>query len=117
VHPTYRHLEDRIRLGGLTLGQWSQLVVCGLAAYALSMLLPLPGSWSVSVAVTVCGLPAACAVAFMSADFDVLALVRSAARWRRSPKRYAGTQDPRDDAAQVRAGAPAIGFDAESLWD
>ena len=120
MHPTYRHLEDRIRLGGLTLGQWSQLVVCGLTAYALSTLLPLPGSWSVSVAVTVCGLPAACAVAFMSADFDVLGLVRSAARWQRSPKRYAGsdgTAHPRHRATAVTAATPDVGFDVESLWD
>jgi hypothetical protein len=81
VHPTYRHLEDRIRLGGLRLGQWTQLLVCGLAAYALSRLLPLPGSWSLSVAVTVCGLPAAGAIAFMSADFDVLGWGRAAVRW------------------------------------
>jgi hypothetical protein len=119
-HPTYKHLEDRIRLGGLALGQWTQLVVCGLAAYALSTLLPLPGSWSVSVAVTVCGLPAACAVAFMSADFDVLQLVRSALRWKRSPKCYAGTADladPVDEEGCLAVGARGIRFDAESLWD
>ena len=71
LHPTYQHLEDRIRLAGLSLLQWAQLFVCALAAFGLSKLLPLPGSWSVSVAVTVCGLPAAAAIAFMQADFDV----------------------------------------------
>ena len=67
MHPTYKHLEDRIRLCGLTLGQWTQLLTCGLAAYALSTALPLPGSSSLSVAVTVCGLPAAGAVALSRA--------------------------------------------------
>jgi hypothetical protein len=107
-------------LGGLTLGQWTQLVVCGLAADALSALLPLPGSWSVSVAVTVCGLPAACAVVFMSADVDVLQLARSALRWKRSPTWYAGAADaadPVDDEVCLAVGARGIGFDAESLWD
>lgn len=118
VHPTYRHLEDRIRLGGLTLGQWAQLVACGLAAYALSTLLPLPGSWSLSVAVTVCGLPAAVAIAFMSADFDVGALVRAAVRWQRAPRRYVGST-ARTTPTEERDtwSAPASAFDAESLWD
>jgi hypothetical protein len=116
VHPTYKHLEDRIRLGGLTLGQWTQLLACGLAAYALSTLLPLPGSWSLSVAVTVCGLPAAAAVAFMNADFDVVQGVRAAVRWRRGPTLYRaatiGVGERRH--AGWDAGVP---FDAEALWD
>ena len=120
MHPTYKHLEDRIRLGGLTLGQWTQLLACGLAAYALSTLLPLPGSWSLSVAVTVCGLPAAGAIAFMSADFDVLGWARAAVRWRRSPTRYVGTaavDRAGGDAAVVGISRSARAFDPESLWD
>jgi hypothetical protein len=116
MHPTYKHLEDRIRLGGLTLGQWTQLLVCGLAAYALSMLLPLPASWSLSVAVTVCGLPAAGAIAFMSADFDVLGLARAGVRWRPTAKVYRGATSgigKRTHAAR----ADSRSFDAEALWD
>lgn len=119
MHPTYKHLEDRIRLGGLTLGQWTQLLVGGLAAYVLSTLLPLPGSWSLSVAVTVCGLPAADAIAFMSADFDVLGWARAAVTWLRSAKRYEGSAL----VARAHAGAgiaisePGPAFDPESRWD
>jgi hypothetical protein len=116
MHPTYKHLEDRIRLGGLTLGQWTQLLVCGLAAYALSTLLPLPASWSVSVAVTICGLPAACAIAFMSADFDVLGGVRAAVRWRRAPMVYPGAASGSGERHQG-TGAERRPFDAEALWD
>jgi hypothetical protein len=71
LHPTYKHLEDRIRLAGLTLGQWAQLFVCALAGWGLAQALPLPGTWSLSLAMTICGLPAAAAIAFMQADFDV----------------------------------------------
>jgi hypothetical protein len=120
VHTTYKHLEDRIRLGGLTLGQWIQLLVCGLAAYALSTLLPLPGSWSVSVAVTVCGLPAAGAIAFMSADFDVLAWGRAGVRWWRSPKRFAGTARVYGTVGDMPASgrsASVPAFDVECVWD
>jgi hypothetical protein len=119
VHPTYKHLEDRIRLGGLSLRQWAQLLVCAVAAYSLSRLLPLPGSWSVSIAVTVCGLPAAGAIAFMSADFDVIAWMRVALQWRRAPKCYVGSavvgaRDPIGAPAEEPAGTA---FDAEALWD
>ena len=121
MHPTYKHLEDRIRLGGLTLGQWTQLLACALAAYALSTLLPLPGSWSLSVAVTVCGLPAAGAIAFMSADFDVVGLARAALRWRRCPRRYvacaAGEVRSREAGRPSESRRSLSPFDPEALWD
>ena len=120
MHPTYKHLEDRIRLGGLTVGQWTQLLVCGLAAYALSNLLPLPGSWSLSVAVTVCGLPAAGAIAFMSADFDVLGWGRAVVSWQRTHKHFPGAvriDATAGDAAVVAGSGRAAAFDPESLWD
>lgn len=96
LHPTYKHLEDRIRLAGLSLAQWSQLFVCALGAFGLSKLLPLPGSWAVSVAITVCGLPAAGAVAFMQADFDVRRWLLDAVSFRRGPRCFyadAGSED------------------------
>ena len=116
VHPTYKHLEDRIRLGGLTVGQWSQLLVCGRAAYALSTLVPLPGSWSLTVAVTICGLPAAGAVAFMNTDFDVVQGVRAAVRWRHAPTLYRAATSGSGERTHAGwdAGRP---FDAEALWD
>jgi hypothetical protein len=116
VHPTYKHLEDRIRLGGLTLGQWTQLLVCGLAAYALSTLLPLPGSWSLSVAVTVCGLPAAAVIAFMSTDFDVVQGLQAVVRWRRAPMLYRAATSLLGERSRESCGASRR-FDAEGLWD
>ena len=98
MHPTYKHLEDRIRLAGLTLGQWGELAVSGLAAYLLARVLPLPGSWSISVAVTVCGLPAACAMAMMEHDFDVIGWARAAVRFARAPRRYSAFRAPDEGA-------------------
>jgi hypothetical protein len=129
LHPTYKHLEDRIRLAGLSLGQWSQLFCCALAAFGLSKLLPLPGSWSVSVAITMCGLPAAGAVAFMQADFDVRRWVLDALRFRRAPRRYlpglgeepqrAGYRLIGDERPAFREGVSfaAARLDVEGLWD
>jgi hypothetical protein len=33
LHPTYQHLEDRIRLAGLSLLQWAQLFACAIVAF------------------------------------------------------------------------------------
>ena len=122
LHPTYQHLEDRIRLAGLSLLQWAQLFVCAVAAFGLSKLLPFPGSWSVSVAVTVCGLPAAAAIAFMQADFDVPRWLLDAAGFHRAPRRYAPGFDDGDGRAAapvMREGGPRAPerFDVEQLWD
>jgi hypothetical protein len=122
-HPTYQHLEDRIRLAGLSLLQWAQLCVCALAAFGLSKLLPLPGSWSVSVAVTICGLPAAAAIAFMQADFDVRRWLLDAAAYRRTPRRFAaGAADLEHRPPVVArhgtgAAAASTSLDLDRLWD
>jgi hypothetical protein len=123
LHPTYKHLEDCIRLAGLSLAQWSQLFVCALGAFGLSKLLPLPGSWAVSVAITVCGLPAAGAVAFMQADFDVRRWLSDAARFRRGPRRFlpgasgADQPDLARNPAESRAATGVAPPDLEGLWD
>ena len=125
LHPTYQHLEDRIRLAGLSLLQWAQLFVCAVAAFGLSKLLPLPGSWSVSVAVTVCGLPAAAAIAFMQADFDVRRWLLDAVGFRRGPRRFArglrdgdrGSRDARSLATLVTRAAAPRALELERLWD
>lgn len=119
MHPTYKHLEARIRLAGLTVGQWAQLLASAVAAYGLAHVLPLPGSWSVSVAVTVCGLPAATAIAVMQHDFDVVVWLRAAVRFVRAPERYRAGVRPwapglADDGAFSAAG-DALAVDR--LWD
>ena len=120
LHPTYQHLEDRIRLAGLSLLQWAQLFVCAVAAFGLSKLLPLPGSWSVSVAVTVCGLPAAAAIAFMQADFDVPRLLLDAIGFRRGPRRFEAGAAPSATRVEPAGGERAelaARVELERLWD
>lgn len=128
LHPTYKHLEDRIRLAGLSLGQWAQLFVCALAAWGLAQLLPLPGTWALSAAITVCGLPAAAAIAFMQADFDVRGWLTDALRFQRGPRRFLPGIGSEVAVAGYRlddshAGLPGAGrrdaepLDVERLWD
>jgi hypothetical protein len=126
-HPTYQHLEDRIRLAGLSLLQWAQLFVCAVAAFGLSKLLPLPGSWAVSAAVTICGLPAAAAIAFMQADFDVRRWLLDAVGFLRGPRRFAPGFDHLgaessvgstvDRGRAVSASARGGPLELEELWD
>ena len=119
MHPTYKHLEARIRLAGLTVGQWAQLLASAVAAYGLAQVLSLPGSWSISVAVTVCGLPAATAIAVLQHDFDGLVWLRAAVRYVRAPDRSRAGAAPtelgpgKDDAAWVTGEALAL----DRLWD
>jgi hypothetical protein len=128
LHPTYKHLEDRIRLAGLSLAQWVQLFACALAAYGLAQLLPLPGSWSLSVAISVCGLPAACAIAFQQAEFDVRRWLLDALRFpaRRGAFRpglgelsdVAGYRlAPDETYSGLGSGDREAGIDVEALWD
>jgi hypothetical protein len=127
LHPTYQHLEDRIRLAGLTLLQWAQLFVCAMAAFGLSKLLPLPGSWSLSVAVTVCGLPAAAAISFMQADFDVRRWLLDAVGFRRGPRQFAAGSREVDQGglgdveivghSVTPRPVPSEALEFERLWD
>jgi hypothetical protein len=104
---TYKHLEDPVKLAGLSLLQWAQLLVCVIAAYGLSKLLPLPDQWALSVAVTFCGMPAAAAVVAMQADFDVAAYVGAVLRWYRHRSTYQAGANPNDLPAGYHVATPA----------
>jgi hypothetical protein len=101
IHPTYRHLERSIRLAGLSLAQWAQLVTAGAVAYALAQHLPFGGTYSVSVAVTVAGVPVAAAVAAGSGGVRPLALLVATVRWRGTAKLH---------LPGVAASAPPAGY-------
>ncbi len=94
-HPTYKHIEGRIRLGALTLPQWAQLFVGAVLAFGLSKVLPLPGTWALSVALTVVGIPVGALVALGQADISLSRFLLSALRFRRGARRYRPGADPR----------------------
>lgn len=87
VHPTYRHLERPVRISGLTLRQWGLLVGAGAVAYVLAQLLPFSGTYDLSVAVTVVGVPVAVMLASADAGVSLPGYLRDAARWRRTARR------------------------------
>jgi len=100
VHPTYRHLERPVRLSGLTLRQWVLLTGAGALAYALAQLLPFAGTYDLSIAVTLVGVPVAAMLASSDAGVSLPGYVRDVARWRRTARRF----DPEVRPSRAPAG-------------
>lgn len=89
MHPSYKHLEEKIRVGDLTLWQWGGV----LAGITLAMLWgfylsPFGALVTLFSAVYLAGLPALAALLAGLTEFDFIGLVRNAWRWWRSPGRY-----------------------------
>ena len=93
LNPTYKHLEEPVKLAGLSYWQWVQLMALIGLAYAISKLLPLPGQWGLSIAITVCGMPAIAAIVAMEVDFDVVGYLRAAIKWLRVRTRHEAGAD------------------------
>src|SRR5205085_8590657 len=71
-HPTYKHLEARLRLGAFALGQWAQISAAGVLAALFGVYLsPFPASVTIFVAIVVAGLPVAVSYGAMGLEFSV----------------------------------------------
>jgi hypothetical protein len=89
MNPTYKNLETKMRISGLTLGQWVQLVVCGFAALLFALYLsPFRVGPTLAVSVLLGGLPIAVSYGLSGADFSATELASSVWRWARRAKRY-----------------------------
>jgi hypothetical protein len=89
AHPTYKHLEDRLRLGAFTLGQWAQIAsAVTLAAVFGIYVSPLPATATIFVSIVGAGLPVAVAYGALGLDFSVGQLAVSAWRYWRAPRHY-----------------------------
>lgn len=104
VHPTYRHLDRPIRIGGLTLIHWTYLTVSGIIAWALAKLLPFSAAYDLSVALSLTGAPAAIAIAACTGERDPFRYLCDVIAWRRS-------------AAIYRSAGRAPELDVTELWD
>lgn len=95
VHPAYRYLERATRVCGLTWHQWLLLTGSLLATYLVARLLPLPSPYGLSVALTVCGTPAAGALALATTDHTIAIGPRVLWRWQQSRRLLAqGVDEP-----------------------
>lgn len=89
VNATYKHLDAKLRLGGLRVGQWLQLVfAAGCAALFGIYLSPLAPGPTIALSVFVAGLPVAVSFAAMGLEFSAGGFLAAVWRWGRAPRRY-----------------------------
>jgi hypothetical protein len=99
-HPTYKHLEARLRLGAFTLGQWTQITAAVIVATLFGgYVSPLPAQATIFISIVGAGLPVAISYGAMGLEFSVAQFSRAAWRYWRSPHRYL-----------PGAGAPTSGY-------
>jgi hypothetical protein len=125
-HPTYKHLEAKLRLGALSLGQWVQITAAGAAAAVFGVYVsPLPTSATIFVSLVGAGMPVALSYGAMGLEFSVASFAAAAWRYWRSPRQYmAGAGEPGSGYVVVRephptasdGAAPHLG-EREPLWD
>ena len=88
-HPTYKHLEARLRLGAFSIGQWAQITITGVVAALFGgYLSPFSASVTIFVCVVVAGLPVALSYGAMGVEFSVTRLAAAGWRYWRQPHRY-----------------------------
>ncbi len=124
-HPTYKHLEAKLRLGAFSLGQWAQITAAGVAAALFGgYLSPLPTQVTIFVSILAAGLPVAVSYGAMGLEFSVAQFTRAGWRYWREPRRYlAGAGRPSvgyvvlaEPVADTTSGAHQP-HEGELLWD
>ncbi|MDW5592955.1 hypothetical protein VSS74_01310 [Conexibacter stalactiti] len=125
MNSAYKHLETKLKLGELTLGQWAGIVFGLVVAIGWGMYLSPFGAYvSLFSAVYVGGIPVMAAWVASQADFDLWQHLAAAARWRRgshvflpgagsSATGYAVVVAP----TRAASNAAAPDLDLEALWN
>ena len=89
MNVAYKHLDAKLRISELTIGQWLGLFVATMGAILYATYFsPFGTALTLATAVYVGGLPVAVIIVASFSEFDLWQLVRSAARWRRLDARY-----------------------------
>src|SRR4051794_5624574 len=92
---TYKHLEDPLRLSGLTIGQWAGVLGAGLVAIVFGLYLsPLPPGATIGVSLFVAGLPLALSYAVSGFDMAISETIAAVYRWARGAKHYLPGAEP-----------------------
>ena len=126
-HPTYKHLEAKLRIGAFSLGQWAQITIAGVAAAVFGgYLSPLPTQATIFVSIIGAGLPVAVSYGAMGMEFSVAQFATAGWRYWRGPRRYlAGAGEPTTGyalladtthQAATSSGIPTTGEEG-LLWD
>jgi len=89
MNPAFKHLESKLRVGELTVGQWVAVALGFIAALVWGLYLsPLGSALTILTSTYLFGLPAVAAFLVGVSDFDVWLLVRCAVRWWRGNGRF-----------------------------
>jgi hypothetical protein len=86
---TYKHLEDPLRLSGLTVGQYAALCGTSLVAIVFGLYLsPLSAGATIGVSLFLAGLPVSLSYAVSGLDVAVSDTIVSLYRWARGDKHF-----------------------------
>jgi hypothetical protein len=86
---TYKHLEDPLRLSGLTIGQYAALSGTTIAAIVFGLYIsPLPAGVTMALSIFLAGLPISVSYAVSGFDVSVADTVAALWRWAREDKHF-----------------------------
>jgi hypothetical protein len=86
---TYKHLEDPLRLSGLTIGQYAMLCGTTLVAIVFGLYIsPLPTGVTMGVCLFLAGLPVSVSYAVSGFDVSVTDTLAALYRWAREDKHF-----------------------------
>jgi hypothetical protein len=86
---TYKHLEDPLRLSGLTIGQYAALSATTIAAIVFGLYIsPLPAGVTIALSMFLAGLPISVSYAVSGFDVSVADTIASLYRWARDDKHF-----------------------------
>lgn len=129
-HPTYKHLEAKLRLGSFSLGQWTQISAGGILAAVFGVYVsPFPSDVTIFASIVVAGLPIALSYGAMGLEFSVGQLAIAAWRYWRDPRSYLPGPGRASgylvhlqlaelaDGAVATSGTSMSGAEGDPLWD
>lgn len=123
----YKHLDSKLRIAELTLGQWLGVLLGVGVAFGWGLYVSPLGTYLTLISAIYLGsLPAGAAILASLSEFDLFLLVRSAIAWRRrdgalrpgpgcSARGYVVRPDAPDGSAPATPEAPEL--DLATLWE
>jgi hypothetical protein len=86
---TYKHLEDPLRLSGLTIGQYAAMAGTTLVAIVFGLYIsPLPTGVTMGLSLFLAGLPISVSYAVSGFDVSVTDTIAALCRWAREDKHF-----------------------------
>lgn len=127
MNTAYKHLDSKLKIAELTVGQWvGVLLGLGIAITWGFYVSPFGTTLTVITAVYAVALPTAAALFATMTDFDLALLLRSAIAWRRRQGRFTAgpgssargyvVSEDEGDRASERRGPQLEELDLSALW-